>query len=127
MKWENCNINVAEWANITKFSELDDKGTPLRPLEFFFDDVLVDMIVGYTTLYSYREKADISFEITNEKIHLFLSMLPLIGCHKLPNRKTYWETTHDTFVYARSDSMPRNMFEHVPRNLHLWGNEQLDK
>ena len=47
--------------------------TPLRLLELFFDDVLVDMIFGYTKLYSDREKADISFEITNEKIHLFVT------------------------------------------------------
>ena len=42
--------------------------TPLRLLELFFDDVLLDMIVGYTKLYSHRERAGISFEITNEKI-----------------------------------------------------------
>ena len=50
---------------------------PLRLLELIFDDVLVDMIVGYTKLYSHREKADISFKITNEKICSFLSMLQL--------------------------------------------------
>ena len=61
-----------------KFSKLDRKVTPLKILELFFDDVLVDMIVGYTKLYShreYREKAVISFEITDEKNRLFLSML----------------------------------------------------
>ena len=42
--------------------------TPLRLLKLFFDDVLVDMIVGYTKFYSHRERADISFENTNEKI-----------------------------------------------------------
>ena len=47
--------------------------------ELFFDDALVDMIVGYTKFYSHREKADISFKITNEKIRLFLSML-LLSC-----------------------------------------------
>ena len=46
--------------------------TRLRLFELFFDDVLVRMIVGYTKLQSHREKADISFEITNKKIHLFL-------------------------------------------------------
>ena len=55
--------------------ELDDIVTTLRLLELFFDDVLVDMIVGYTKLYSHREKADISFVITNEKIRLFLPIL----------------------------------------------------
>ena len=39
----------------------------IRLLELFFIDVLVDMIVGYTKLYSHREKVDISYEITNEK------------------------------------------------------------
>ena len=77
MKSENRDINVVERANIPKFSKPDDIVTPLRLLELFFDDVLVDMIVGYTKLYNHREKADISFEITNEKIHLFLSMLLL--------------------------------------------------
>ena len=38
---------------------------PLRLLELFFDDILVDTIVGYTKLHSHIEKVDISFEITN--------------------------------------------------------------
>ena len=67
--------------------------TPLRLLELFFDDVLVGMIVGYTKLYSYGEKAGISFEITNERIRLFWS-----ECHKLPDRKIYWETAPRYFV-----------------------------
>ena len=98
MKGEICNINAAEQANIPEFSRLDDTVTPLRHLELFFDDVLVDMIFGYTKLYSHREETKVSFEITNEKIRLFLSMLPLSGCHKPPDRKMYWETTPDTFV-----------------------------
>ena len=93
MKWENCDIHVVDRANIPKFSELDYIVTPLRLLELFFDGVLVDMIVGYAKLHSHREKADISFEITSEKIPLFLSMILFNGCHKLPDRKTYWETT----------------------------------
>ena len=115
----NRNINVVERENIPKFSKLDDVVTPLRLLELFFDDLLVDMTVGYTKLYSYREKADVSFEISNEKNRLFLSMLLLSGCHKLPDRKMYWETTTDTFVKARSDSIRRNTFKHILRNLHL--------
>ena len=60
---DNCDINVAKQVNIPKFSKLDDIVTPLRVPELFFDNVLVDIIVGYTKLYSHREKADISFEI----------------------------------------------------------------
>ena len=70
---EICEINVVEQANIPKFSNLDDIVTPLRLLELIFD-VLVDMIVGYAKLYSHREKANNNFEITNEKIHLFVSI-----------------------------------------------------
>ena len=36
MKGENRDINFVEWANIPKFSVLDDLVTPLRLLEFFF-------------------------------------------------------------------------------------------
>ena len=50
MKWENRDIKVVEWTNIPKFSKLDDIVTPLRLLKLFFDDLLVDRIVGYTKL-----------------------------------------------------------------------------
>ena len=79
MKWEIRDINVVERANIPAFSKPDDIVTPVRLPELFFDDVLVDMIVGYTKVYSHREKVDISFEITNEKIRIFLRMLLLSG------------------------------------------------
>ena len=79
------------------FSKLDNI-VALRLFKLFFHDVLVDMIVGYTKLYSHREKADISFEIINEKFRLFLSMLLLSGCHKLTDRKMNWETTPQNFV-----------------------------
>ena len=92
--WANCDINVVEQANIPKFSTLDDTMTSLRLLEIFFND----MIFGYTKLYSHREKADISFEITDEKIRSFLSMLLLSACHKLPDRKMYWKVIPDTLV-----------------------------
>ena len=62
MKWENCDINVVEQANIPQFSKLDDIGTPLRFFESFFVDVLVDKIISYTKLFGYREKADTSFK-----------------------------------------------------------------
>ena len=100
MKRENRNINVAEKANIPKFSKLDNIVTALRLLELFFD-VLVNMIVGCIKLYSHREKANISFEITNEKIRLHLSMLPFSKCHKLPGRKIYWKTAPRYFCVSK--------------------------
>ena len=50
MTLENCNINVVGWANISKFSKLDNIVTPLGLIRLFFDDVLVAMIVGYTKI-----------------------------------------------------------------------------
>ena len=98
MKWENRDINVVEPSIISQFSKLHDKVTPLRLFELFFDDVLVDMVVGYIKLYNQREKVDISLKIINEKTSLFLSMLLLSRCHKLPDHKKYWETTPDAFL-----------------------------
>ena len=87
--------------------------TPLKFPEFFFDYILVNMIVGYTKLYSNREKASISFEITNEKNRLFLSMLLHSECLMLPDRKTYWEKAPRYFSVTRSDSMPIYTFESI--------------
>ena len=87
MKWNNRDIYVVEQANIQKMSKLDDIGSPLRLFEHCF---LVDMIAGYNELYGHSEKADTSFEITNEIFRLFFAMLLLRVCHKLPDRKTYW-------------------------------------
>ena len=91
MNWENRDINVVERANIPKFSKLDDIVTFLRLVQLFFDDVLVGMIVGYTKLQNHRDKVDVCFEITHEKIRLFLCMLLLSWCHKLLDSKMYRE------------------------------------
>ena len=89
MKWENRDINAVERANTPKLSKLDNIGTPLRLFESFLDDPLVYMIVDYSKLYSHRRKADTSFEISNETFRLGMRLI--IGCHKLPDRKMYWE------------------------------------
>ena len=56
-----------------------------------FDDVLVDMIFlkifDDLFLTTPREKGGISFEITNEKIDLFLSMLLIGECDDLSGCK----------------------------------------
>ena len=36
MKWANCHIIVIEWANIPKFSALDNLLAPLRVLQLLF-------------------------------------------------------------------------------------------
>ena len=36
MKWANRDINVIEWANIPKFSTIENIVTPLKLLELFF-------------------------------------------------------------------------------------------
>ena len=79
-------------------NNINDMVTPLRFLELFFECILVDMIFGYTKLYGHTEKVDISSEITNEKIRLFLSTLLLSGCHKAPERKMFREATSYNFV-----------------------------
>ena len=129
MKWKNRDINVVDWTNIPKFSKLDDILTPVR-LELFSDDALVNMIVGYTKLYTQREKADIRFEITNQKIRLFLGMLLLRGGgggDYPPDSKLNWETTPDTFVGARSALVLSNALKRILWNLYICDSEQLHK
>ena len=96
MKWENCDINVVESINIPKFSALDDLVTPHRLLKLFF---VTYYLIKYSGTSSCTvEKTGSNFEITIEKICLFLSVLLLIGYHELPDHKICWEATTDTFV-----------------------------
>ena len=61
MKWGNRDINVVVPANIPDFSKLDDIWAPLTLYQLFFDDALVNVIVGYIKFYCYRKKADTRF------------------------------------------------------------------
>ena len=103
MKWEIRDINVVALAHLSKCSMLDGIVTPIRLLELFFDDVLVGMIIICIKLYRkesklYREKAEISLEITDERICFLLSILLPSECHKLTDHKIYWKTTPNAFV-----------------------------
>ena len=89
MKWGNRDISFVESVNTPKLCKIADIVT----LELLFDDVLVDICFGYIKWYSQREKAGISFEITNEKDWFFWNTLLLSEYHKLLNLKMYWETT----------------------------------
>ena len=71
-----------------RFCTLDDIVTPARiPSAYSLMMVYFYIIFGNTMLHIQREKALISFEVTNKKILLFLRMLLLSGCHKLSDRK----------------------------------------
>ena len=123
------NVNIHIFCKCLSFiwCKLEDIGSPLRLLESFFDDASVDMIACYTELYGNREKAHTCFEINNEIFRLLWGTLLLIGCHQLPDCKMYWEIPPDNFVQKVSDSMLRDMFEHILQNLNLCDNEKLDK
>ena len=91
MVWANCDIDVAEWANIPKFSAVDDLLIPDRLLDLFF---VTFQLIWFLAISSCTvEKAGINFEITNNKIWLFLSMLLLTGYLKFPDDRMYWEVT----------------------------------
>ena len=67
MKWEICDINIVEWANIPKFSKQDDIVTPFRLLELFFGYVLVDMIIGYTKFTVIERKPTLVLKLLMKK------------------------------------------------------------
>ena len=81
------------------------------------------MIVGYAKLYRHREKADTSFEITNETFRLLgvisFQTVKCTGRHPLSFPRY--------FVQTMSDSMPLDSFERILRNLNHCDNKQLGK
>ena len=45
------------------------------------------------------------FSISNETFCLFLGILLLCGCQKLPDRNIYWKKSPNTFAKAKTDSI----------------------
>ena len=86
--WRNGDLKSKEQFNMPKLQRMDKLGTSFGLFEIYFDDALVMQIVQFTKLYGQREKGDCSFDLSNEKLCLFLGI-----------------SRPSTFVQAVSDSM----------------------
>jgi hypothetical protein len=88
-----------QWRKSTKFTKVISTDMPMNLVDSFhvlvslspsaiwgllFDEKMLMHIVQQSNLYANREKNDVEFEVTGDKMYRFLGILLLSGYHCLP-------------------------------------------
>lgn len=97
--------------------------TPVQIFEMFFDEEVFEMIANLSQLYASQNNRH-NFTVTVSELKIFFGILILSGYHKLPRESMYWSLDEDIGVEVVSNSMSRNRFKEIKRNLHLVDNNE---
>lgn len=100
--------------------------SPFELWKQIFDERMMDLIFQQTLLYATRDKNEKDFILDRNEIYRFLGILLISGYHSLPNEIDYWSNQPDLGVSVVSQSMSRNRFMSIKRNLHLADNQHLE-
>lgn len=106
-------------------NELEGK-SPLEIFFLYFDDELLDLVVGYSLKYA-RDNNRHQFDFDRTDLLAFLGILILSGYHTLPQMQLYWSNDDDKGLDIIKKCMSRNRFYAIKKNLHLSDNTALDK
>ncbi|XP_065355426.1 piggyBac transposable element-derived protein 3-like [Calliphora vicina] len=102
------------------FSDCTDL-PPYVQFEKFFDDELVQMLCNESNsyaVYSGQENPKISMN----EMRVFLGILIVTGYASVPSKRDYWTNESDLKNELVSDSMRRNRFDTIFRNIHFIDN-----
>ena len=97
--------------------------SPLQFYELFFDDELISFITEQTNLYANQN--NVRLEMTDDELRTVFGGILLSGYSKLPHRRLYWCPSDDVPPLL-SQSIRRNRFDDILKNLHLADNTVLD-
>ena len=98
---------------------------PVEIFEMLFDSNLQDHIVTETVRYAHQ-KNSAEFKLTTNHLKTFIGILFYSGYHSLPQQKLYWERNSDVLTPLVHESMSRNRFLEIKRNLHFADNQAID-
>ena len=102
---------------------------PLTPTDFFelyFDDDIIEDIVGYTMTYA-GVLGDHAFTTDAIEIRAFLGILLCSGYSARPRRKHYWESQEDMRNPMVANTMSRNRFDTIFQYFKTCNNLSLNK
>ena len=88
-----------------------------------FPPNLVDILIRESNLYSQQNGRNLGMDKTEALS--FLGILLLSGYNRLPYRRLYWSESADVRNSLVSDSMRRNRFDDIIRDLHFRDNTNL--
>ena len=99
-----------------------------NPLKVFEKLINLDEFLHHLKLESerYATPNGKKFEVSVDKLRAFIGVNFLMGCHKLPNLRSYWETRSPSLsVNFVMNVMARERFKEILANPHFSNNEDV--
>ena len=93
--------------------------------KLFFSDEILGLILQQTELYANRDRNDMSFHFDKTDLLNFLGILLISGYHSIPSEVHYCSNQPGLQVNIVAETMSRDRFQHIKRNLHLADNQYL--
>ena len=118
-KFKYAQVN-ANQAVVDVFSGKDS----VEVFEMFLNEDIRNHIITESVRYA-RQKNDQDFQLDDNDMRRFTGILLLTGYHTLPQQQLYWERSQDVSMPIVYQTMSRNRFRDIKRNMHLADNEQL--
>ncbi|XP_008179985.1 piggyBac transposable element-derived protein 3-like [Acyrthosiphon pisum] len=114
-----------EKENIKNLIETYEGIDPLKYFSLFFDDTVLQLIIDFSMKYA-KEQNRHDFFIEKSELLKFLGIMILTGYHTLPQMDCYWSKDEDKEVTLVRNTMSRNKFRFIKKNLHLADNHNLN-
>ena len=99
--------------------------SPFELWKQIFDERILDLLFQQTVLYATRDRNEKDFIVDRNEICRFIGILLLSGYHSLPNETDYWSNQPDLGVSVVSESLSKNRFLSIKRNLLLADKQHL--
>lgn len=97
----------------------DDIQRPIDYFNYYFDDIILDLIVEQSNLYC-MQKTGKTLDLSVDELKTFLGMWIYMGITSLPSMRDYWKT--ESKVHQVADCMPVKRFQRIRACLHLSDN-----
>lgn len=80
-----------------KYPLMVDK-TPNEIWRLYFNEKIIKLIIEQSLLYARRDKSDMNFQLSYEKLLNFLGIVLLSGYHSVPSETDFWSNQPDLHV-----------------------------
>lgn len=97
--------------------------TPIQYFKIFFDDSLLEYIVGQSNLYAQQTNPATPLHLTREELEQFLGTVLFTSVFPLPKTRMYWRTS--SRVAQIADVFTRRRWEAVKNFIHFNDNSKM--
>ena len=133
--WQWKDNFTQKLPEIDSFPEKDEQNIevtepiPINVFRNFFCDKVINMIVEQTNLYGKqkfhrRHDGENWIDITRNEIEAFIGMNVIMGFHKLPSYRHYWNNDENLYTPVIANVMSIHQFDKILSNIHLEDNSK---